>query len=40
MKRAWFTLRSGTASDWIAAAVFALAFVGAVEGPWIVGGLS
>jgi hypothetical protein len=40
IRRIFSTLRTSTLSDWMAMAIFALAFVGCVEAPWIVGGLS
>lgn len=40
IKRIRLTLSSATPSDWMAAMIFAAAFLGCVEAPWIVGGLS
>ena len=40
LTRILLTLSSATLADWIAAMIFAAAFVGLVEAPWITGGLS
>lgn len=35
IRRIFSTLRTATLSDWMAAMIFAAAFVGMVEAPWI-----
>lgn len=40
IRRIFSTLRAARLDDWLAAFILALAVVGCVEAPWIVGGLS